>query len=303
MKIQRATFLGVRGVPDVTLDLTDPRTHAPFPQVIVTGPSGSGKTRLLEALVAAKEAIGAYGIPAPSASWVASGTAAKIRIAFHLDESEQAFAGTTASMLEAEVIFDMDRARTQAEEGLRALLGRYSHDPALGKLEYFPSSRKIPLHPPFSGTGSAEQRILRAGKDPRKYSFVLTFLRSLEQDKARAAAFAARLAAFGSSCVYAADPSGEVIPRCFSSHGASLSVFELAEGEADAVILAATALAIGLDHSILLLDRPDLHLTDVTRLHAALGGLGQDNQLIIAAGSALAAAANGAHVVGLRGEP
>ena len=106
MKIQRATFLGVLGVGDATLDLTDHRTGAPHETVVITGPSGSGKTRMIEALIAAKEAIGAYGLPPVGGAWIGAGNAAKVLVTFHLDKAEQDYAGSPSATLDAEVIFE-----------------------------------------------------------------------------------------------------------------------------------------------------------------------------------------------------
>jgi hypothetical protein len=78
-------------------------------------------------------------------------------------------------------------------------------------------------------------------------------------------------------------------------------VFELSHGESDAVLLAATAAALGLDHSLIFIDRPDLHTDDLERVVAGLAALGQDNQVWIAGGSALAAAAPDARIVTLKG--
>lgn len=304
MKIQRATFLGVQGVGDATLDLTDHRTGAPHETVVITGPSGSGKTRMIEALIAAKEAIGAYGLPPAGGAWIGAGNAAKVLVTFHLDKAEQDYAGSPSATLDAEVIFLPERARSDASEGLRAVLERYSHDPAHGKVEYFPASRRISPYGPFAGLGAVEQRIVRAAKDARKYSSVVSLLRTFEFDRGRAEGFASRLEALSPTCRYQPG-STEVIPRCFSSRGgAAVTVHELADGEADAVILAATAVTLGLDHSIVFVDRPDLHLTDPTHLLRGLAALGQDNQLFLAAGSELAAAATSAgvaHVVTLKG--
>jgi hypothetical protein len=307
MKIQRATFLGVRGVPDATLELTGPKSSAPASTVVVAGPSGSGKTRLLEALVVAKEAIGAYGPMARGAPWIGGGAAAKILVTFHLDEAERDYAGTASPTVEGEVIFLPDRIRSEAPEGLRAVLERYSHDPAHGKLEYFPATRRLLPHPPFTGLGVAEQRIARPGKDARKYSFVVPFLLSLQHDARRAERFASRLAALCPAVAYAPDPEGAPIPRCFRSRGGPPATpFELSSGETDAVVFAATATAIGLERSLVLVDRPDLHLDDVERLAAGLAALGQDNQLFLAASAASTgladrlAAAAGAHLVTLK---
>jgi hypothetical protein len=302
MKIQRAMFLGVRGVPDLTLDLTDARTGAPHTLVVVTGPSGSGKTRMLEALVAAKEAIRPYGLVTPGAQWVGAGGAAKVVVTFHLDEAERDFAGVTSATLDGEVIFHPDRASCETDDGLRAVLGRYSHNGAYGKVDYFPADRRIPAFPPFPGLGPAEQRVLRVTRDPRKYGSVLPFLRTLDQDAARRERFTGSLTALSPSLRYVPDRSGEAVPRCFSSHGGDpVTAAQLSSGEADAVIFAATAAAIGLDHSLVFVDRPDLHADDPGRLVTGLASLGHDNQLILAGRPELAAAAPGAHVVNLKG--
>lgn len=300
MKIQRATFIGIRGVPDLTLDLTDPRTLAPHALVVVSGPSGSGKTRMIEALIAAKEAIRPYGPMAAGAPWIGDGGAAKILVTFHLDEAEREFAGTLSPTLEGEVIFYPDRTSAEVDDGLRAVLGRYSHNPAYGKVDYFPAERRVPMFPPLRGLGPAEQRVARLGKDQRKYGFVIPFLRTLDHDVARRERFAAGLAALSPTCRYVADPSGEVIPRCFSSRGgAPVNVVQLSHGEADAVIFAATAAAIGLDHSLIFIDRPDLHIDDLHHLVSGLASLGQDNQLFLTGRPELAAAGD-AHAVSLK---
>lgn len=300
MKIQRATFNGVAGVPDLTVDASD-GSGAPHSMVVLSGPSASGKTRILEALIAAKEAIRPYGPMATGAAWMRGGNASKIRVTFHLDEAEREFAGTSAALLESEVIFHRDRVEATADDGLKAVLGRYAHNPSFGKVDYFPVERRVPMFPPFAGIGSGEQRVGRLGKDQRKYGCVLPFLRSLDQDPARRERFATSLARLSPSCRYVPDPSGEVIPRCFSSRGSEpFTAAQLSHSEADAVVFAATAAMIGLDHSLVFIDRPDLHLDEVEPFLEGLRALGQDNQLFITGGSRLAAAARGAHVVALK---
>jgi predicted ATPase len=281
--------------------MTDTRTGEAHSLVVVAGPSGSGKTRLVEALIAAKEAIRPYGAMAAGAPWIGAGSAAKVQMTFRLDEAERDFAGVSSATLDGEVIFLPDRANAEADDGLRALLGRYAHNPAYGKVDYFPADRRIPLFPPFPGLGSAEQRILRLGKDSRKYGFVLPFLRTLSQDNAQRERFAASLAALSPSCRYVADPSGDVIPRCFSSHGGdAVTVAQLSHGESDAVIFAATATAIGLDHSLIFVDRPDLHAGDLEKLVTGLVSLGKNNQLFLTGRAEMATAGHNAHVVNLK---
>lgn len=302
MKIQRATFLGVRGVPDMTLDLTNPRTNALHDVVVFTGPSGSGKTRVLEALIAAKEALGAYGPMTAGAPWIASGQAAKIHLTFLLNEEEQRYAGTSQPTQDGEVVFQPDRAKSEADEGLRAVLERYTHEVGQGKLEYFPSSRHTTGFAPYGGLGPAWNRIGRASKDARKYSFVVPFLRSLEFDRPRADRFLATLKALAPTLHYAPGTSPDGLPRCFSSRGGSaVTAAELSDGEADAVIFAATAALIGLDHSLVFVDRPDLHWQDAGAVLSGLAALGKDNQLFLAGRPELAAAAEGGLVVQLKG--
>lgn len=301
MKIHSAKFMGVLGVPDVSLDLTDARAGAPHGTIVVCGPGGSGKTRMIEALIAAKEAIRPYGTLAPGGSWIRSGSAAKVVVTFYLDEAERDFAGVSAPTIEAEVIFKPERAHAETDDGLRAVLGRYAHNPSCGKVDYFPSERRIPMFPPFPGLGAGEQRVGRLTKDPRKYGCVLPFLRTLEHDGARRERFAAALAALSPTCRFVEDTSGDAIPRCFSSRGGEpVNAGQLSHAEAEAVVFAATAAVIGLDHSLVFVDRPDLHIEDLEPYVDALARLGQDNQLWLTGGQRLAAAARGAHVVNLK---
>lgn len=302
MKIQRAKFIGVSGVPDMTLDLTEGRTGVPHSLVAITGPGASGKTRMIEALIAAKEAIRPYGLMSAGASWIRGGASAKIYVTFYLDEGERDFANTSSPTLEGEVIFHPDRINAESDDGLRAVLGRYAHNPAHGKVDYFPAERRIPMFPPFGGLGAGEQRPGRLTNDPRKYGFVLPLLRSFEHDGARRDRFAASLEALSPTCRYVADTSGETIPKCFTSRGGDpVTVGQLSQAESDAVIFAATAATISLDHSLVFIDRPDLYVDDLDALLDGLVSLGKDNQLLVTGGAKMAAAAaRRAHVVSLK---
>lgn len=302
MKIQRLTFLGVSGLPDLTFDLTDPASGAPHDVVFITGPAASGKTRALEAIVAGKEGIAPYGPVGPGAPWIATGgTASKVAMTFWLDEEERTYAGTNEATMEGETTFLPQRPRPEADEGLAAVLERYDHKGNNGKLEYFPSSRRLPVFPPFHGTGTMEQRILRPGKDARKYSFIPRFLRDLEAGSGAALAFAEKLAALSATCRYEHDRAVDGMPVCFRSRGGTpMPPDELSDAESDAVIFAATAVAVNLTRSIVLVDRPDLFADprDIKRFLGGLLGLGAGNQLIMATSSPeLLAAAEGALVL------
>lgn len=317
MKIHSLTFIGVRGLRDASLDFTNRETGKPHEVVVITGPGASGKTRALEAIVAAKEAIAPYGPMVPGAPWIAEGsTATKVKLKFHLDDEEMTFAGASSPVAEAEVSFLPNRARGEADDGLVAVLQRYAHDPGKGKLEYFPASRRVPALPPFGGLGAAEQRLLRATKDARKYSFVTRLLRELEADADRGRRFAALLEGLSPSCRFAPGGASEGLPRCLSSNAGPITMgeaprppaqplltpAELSDSEADALLFAATAVGIGLGRSLVLIDRPEQYVDPafVPRFLGGLRALGEDNQLILASSSPeLIAAAAPAAVVTL----
>lgn len=288
MKILRATFLGVPGLGDAAFDFENPATGAPHDVVIFGGPAASGKTRALEAIVAAKEVLAPYGTPQPWEGWAPPGGASKIALAFHLDDEEQAYAGEPSAVLEAEVTFRAEGPEREADEGLIAVLDRYSNAPEHGKLEYFPASRRIPILPPFHGLGIADQRRYRATKDPAKYGFITRFLSELEREPSWARQFSEHLRALSPTCRYVAGAPPGKVPRCLSSKGgAPASPSELSDGEADAVLFAATAVAIGLNRSLVLVDRPESHVGPgaAGRFFAALRALGEGNQLIVATSS------------------
>lgn len=290
MKIQRLTFLGVRGLPDASFDFTGRDGGAPHDLVVVTGPPASGMTRALEAIVAAKETIAPYGpMTGDPGGWVAETLgAAKVAIAFRLDEEEQRYAGADEAVVEAEALFSAGRARRAAEEGIRAVLDRYAHGGKIGKVEYFPAGRRVPPLGPFGGFSALEQRLLRASNQGDKYGFIPRFLQSLEGNPEAGRAFADRLALLSPTCRYERTGAVEPMPRCFTSRGgARRKVNQLSQGEVDAVIFAATATAIDLSCSLILVDRPEQHVhpAHLRAFLAGLSALGEGNQIILASAS------------------
>lgn len=303
MKIQGVTFLGVRGLPDGSIDLADPETGTARDLVVVTGPAASGKTRAIEAIAAARDALAPAVTPGAGAAWIApGGAAAKVKIAFELDEEEQTYAGTTSPTMTGEVTFLPEQTRADADEGLVAVLERYDHQNGVGKLEYFPATRRIPLIPPFAALNASDQRALRAGKEARKYGFVPRFLRDIEQAPQAAGAFAERLQGLTPGLTWERSAPTDGLPRCFRRGHDLLTAAELSDGESDAVLFAATAAAIQLVRSVVLIDRPELHTAaaELPRLVAGLAALGEGNQVWLASSSpALLAAAKGARVIDL----
>ncbi len=288
MKLLRATFLSIKGLPDLTWDLGRAGSETPHSVTVVTGPPASGKTRVLEAIITAKEVLGSYGPPPDEAAWIRSGErAAKIELTFVLDEEERRSAGKAPAVVRGEALFGVKGVRAEIDEGVVDLLERYEHDPARPKWDYVPATRGIPLLGSPHGTSAVEQRALRLKRDPRKYAFVPRFLAEAPAGSAARGRFEAALIRLAPALQFvgatAEEPAG-----AFASRGQkAVGIDELAQSEQDAIIFAATAAMVRLDRSIWLIDRPDISTDEQTAggYVAALGSLGEDLQLIVASSS------------------
>ena len=154
------------------------------------------------------------------------------------------------------------------------------HDVAFARFEYVPAARSVEPRAPLGDLSPDAQQRLRPTRRPDKYAFVPALLRELEPGGAESSAFAARLAALSPTCRF--EPGGE---RCLRSRGGPLAtVHEVSDAERDAVIFAATAVAIDLRCSIVLADRPDRFVAaeDAARFVRGLRALGEGNQLVLA---------------------
>jgi hypothetical protein len=258
VKLLRAQLFSIRGLPDMTCNFGDPTTGAAYPVVAITGPGGSGKTRLVEAILAAKEVLAPYGPIVVGEPWIRDGErAAKIELTFVLDEEECRAAGLAQPIVRAEALFRPRACAREADEGFLSVLERYEHGPS-GKLEYFPANRMLPPPGPAHGLAAIEQRLWRISRDTRKYGFVARFLADIQHSADRAARFGAAISQLCPWLRYVGASGGDPL-RCLSSRERAPSrAHELSSVEADAVLVAATATLIGLDRSIVFLDRPEL---------------------------------------------
>jgi hypothetical protein len=285
VKLSRITLRGVRGVPDGAHDLTDPRTGEPHSLVLVTGPSASGKTRLLEAVVAAKEWVAPYGARPQAAAWIRPGeTASKVALAWRLNAEEQAYGALNGASAETESIFANVGVGVPEEDGVVAVLKRYDHGHDAGKIEYFPAYRPIPTGGLGTGLSPFEQRPLRATGDPRKFASVMRVVHELSGGGPTADYFADILARLSPTCRFEAATAVDALPRCFMGPHGGRTLRELSSSETDAVVLAATAVMLGLSHSVVFIDSPELFADPafVPALAEGLLALGQDVQVIAA---------------------
>lgn len=307
MKIKRISTNGFRGLPDRTFDFTAQRTGLPAEVVIITGPSGSGKTSLLDAILAAKEDVGSYGLQVSPASYVRTGdSAAKVQIEWVLTSDECSRNGATGSELASESIFAPNLfSATDHEPALAGLLSEYDTDPSMSKVEYFHATRRIPrtIVPGIATIGIPEgERIVRLTRDDSKYAQVIQYVAeaSLGLHDVGQTSGAERLSqAFSSLCrtrqLAGIERAGRnLIPRFADGRGNIVGPDELSDSERQALLFAVTFLRQGVHNSLVLIDTPELHLpeAEVGAFVRALMGLGTGNQLIIATGSPSAVAAS-----------
>ncbi|MFO0756457.1 MAG: hypothetical protein U0359_08195 [Byssovorax sp.] len=310
MKLVRLALEGHRGVEDGAWSFANPSGGAPLATVYVTGPAASGKTTFLEAIIALRESVGALGAAPVAEKLLRAGAKrGKIEGTFLLDPEEMARAERKEAELTVTLSLDPEAPPAQSEPLLRELFAAYSHDPAQGKLEYFPSSRRVARRggrkpPPIEVEGH-----LRPARDPDKYAFIEQALIALALDDGLKTADEARSRgivlrsegrdslgpcrrAMAELCASArltgVEAFGEAhrlrFDRAAGGHG---TLDDLSESEQQAFLIAATFTRLGLNRSLVLLDEPELHQHADAQLGfvRALGRLGQNNQLFLATGS------------------
>lgn len=283
MKLRKVVFRGVRGLPDGSHDLTDPSTGEPCSLVLVTGPAASGKTRFLEAIVAAKELVAPYAARPQVTPWIRPGdTAAKVALSWHLTPEERTYGALGEGGAETESIFTTVGPTFPEDDGVVSVLKRYEHGHATGKIEYLPAHRPVSMTGLGVGLSPFEQKPLRATADPRKLTSVVKVVHELSGGGPTADYFAALLERLSPTCRFEPAHAADAFPRCFPGPWGPRSVRDLSSSELDAVVMAALAVLLGLSHSLLLIDSPDLFVepSRVPALAEGLLSLGQDVQVI-----------------------
>jgi energy-coupling factor transporter ATP-binding protein EcfA2 len=276
---------------------------------VVVGPRASGKTSLLEAIVLAKESIGAYGLVPRAGSWLRAGAASGIiRATFALEADEQALAESPDAAISVEIDLAHDAALPRVAPPVRTLFERFAFDASVPKLEYFHDERVL-----VAGalTTEADERRLRPTRRTDKYAGLLTAMTALSvQDGGRAieesqkhgllladdrpdslghyagaiAEIVPELRLLGA---IARSPSGAPQLSFINKDGVVVGPEGLSAGQRQGVLFAGTFARLGLARSLVLIDVPELHLhgADHETFLARLHRLGGDNQLVVATGS------------------
>jgi hypothetical protein len=276
MKIASIRTIGVRGLADVALSLVDEH-GLPHDRVLICGPSASGKSRLLELVVAVREMVAPTGELIDEDPFVRLGNStARAVVELWLGEAERAALGRADPLIQADVVFGSDVAQ-EPDPALAFVLGRYAHDDETPKLEYFSERRRLDVGGGDMALDEEHQRAFRSSGDVRKLAFVPKLLAELAKHPERARRFARGVAGLSRALRY--DVERHVL---LSADRKVDDLRELSASEADAVSFAATAALVGLSHSIVLVDRPELHGLDPVRALEGICALGQDNQVIAA---------------------
>ncbi len=289
MKIARVVTNGVRGLPDRTFDLVD-GSGAPARRVLIVGPPGCGKTRFLETLVAAKEDVGPYGVGYSKPAVRPGAAAAKVTIHWELEADDTEQLGVREKNLVSESIFGSTTSAAHHDARLELVLRRYAHGYEHGKLEYVPALRT--LSPEAAGSMSLDpddQKALRPERSFRKYSALPKFLSELGlglYEPERASHFAAMFAALTRTKRVAGVRRTNRGPEMVFAgvDDVAIGISELSASEQQALIFAGMAALIGLSHSVVLVDGPELFLPSdaVPAFVDKLSELGIDNQWIFA---------------------
>jgi energy-coupling factor transporter ATP-binding protein EcfA2 len=311
MKIARLRAQGFRGLPDHAFSFTRPGSSAPLDVVIVTGEPGSGKTTLLEAIIAAKEDVGAYGTPPPQATYLRDGVpTARLEATWLLSANEAHRAGLNERMVSTTSVFG-EGAPPLPEHptGLRGLFREYSRDATRGKVEYLHAERTLPpgrgvrYRGDLATAADARMRLTTSGEKYRSLrdylvarvqegsaSLVTTLrergiaLRTTQLDAEHR--LRAILRPFLPELEFAGIATeGDGYRVLFQTRGGSVvDLDSLGTSERHALLVALTFERLGLNHSLVLLDGPELHVHARRQadFFALVVALGPDNQTLAA---------------------
>ncbi|WP_437671186.1 hypothetical protein [Sorangium sp. So ce131] len=309
MKLLRLTLENFRGAPNGTHLFTRTDDGPPVDTVYITGAEASGKTSFLEAIVALKESVGAYGAPPNPARLLRSGkSTGRVEGIWQLSPEEMDRVKTTQRTWTTKL--DLGNLTPEpADPTIRQLFEAYDHDPAHGKFEYFPSNRRLEGRDARTSTVLDVEARLRPGTERDKYTSVKRFLidlalsdgvKAIEESMARGVLFRAEqrdslapyrrdLASVSPSIRLSGVETNRGLPDLAfeRADGTRLFVDDLSDSEKQAVLFCVTFRRIGLSRSIVLVDQPELHQHPDAhvRIVQAITQLGENNQIFFATSS------------------
>jgi hypothetical protein len=312
MKLARLSTENIRGLPDLAHAFTD-RAGVALDAVLITGGPGSGKTSLLEAIAAAKDAAGCYpGVLFEAARLLRRGAErGRIEATWILTAAECDRAGVVESRQTTVCEIANGLPQVEAHVGMRRLLAGYSHAPARGKFEYFHAARRLcdPSLAARAPSSEAAEARVRLSNAIEKYAGLVRHLGDLaraqaaqvmrlldtqgiamrtQQSDALTPYREAVAAVLPGVRLVGVEPEERSVRVLFQKReGTVLELAELSESERQAVLFALTFRRLGLNHSVVLIDTPELHVHPSRQadFFTALCALGRDNQIFAATSS------------------
>ncbi|MCC6527110.1 MAG: AAA family ATPase [Polyangiaceae bacterium] len=331
MKLARLKLENIGALADGEYAFADRATGRPLDVAIVTGPGGCGKTTLCEAILAAKEAAGAYGAGRPFPELrrlVRSGAPrGRIEATWLLDPAEVAEAGLREAVYPCALEIGLETTRIVRDTRAMRLFAR--HEPGGCKFDYqtqhrrlLDSSRSWPAEVPLP-KGPA-LGALRLGHDPSKDAVLLRAL--TDAWLARGLSTARELDARGILVRAGADdalaPLRAMLERLLPDlrlagveaggadarvmlerrGGGRVRVDDVSASEEQRLLFALAFWHLDLRRSVVVIDEPELHIppSEQAELLRTLVSLGDDNQLVVGTASeAILRDASAAQVVRL----
>ncbi len=284
MRIKSANLFNLRAAPDGRYDFG---ASEPATLVAVHGPAGCGKTLFIETLIASKEIAAPYGSPGQTARLLKQGVGSgKITVEWWLDEDERQFSGISDPVSPCEVsIRRTGLPDHDTDLGLSAVLSRYDHAPSIGKVDYFPATRRFEPDAFFGGDLVGEQKFVRLGSDARKYRGLLRFVRQLVMGgQTGKQETLGRLFTELSPGVRYAGLSGVGALEFALADGEHVPLAALSASAHQAFVFAATMVMLETRHSVVFVDTPELHLGpgEAARWLRVLSSHAPTNQWIVA---------------------
>jgi hypothetical protein len=270
--------------------------------VVVRGSSGSGKTSLVSAIVAAKELIAPYS-RRPNLRERSKGSSRPpvLETAWELDAVERESTGTEGAVETTVSVQESERPSLQPA-ALSQLMRAYSHDPAQGKVDFFPEHRALGSPPsrPDRERTETEERFLRLTDDPSKYRSLWTYFRKLavrgaveQESKLRreGALFADEAGSGLAPLANALSKLTDTVTLIGQENesllfqdraGRRFGPSGLSASAADALLFAGSLLMVGHQRSVILIDRVDLYrqAIDAVKFLRGMRELVGDSQII-----------------------